>query len=191
MKPTKIILIIIILLLLALVASFALQNNEAPTYSVTLTASTDKQSYNSGDPIVLTVDLTNTGETATCISDTAQGNLAFTSILRDGQPVTSRTVDADFLEALAEFVRVDLESVNPGEKTTIVLTSSYDPGIEAQALHTSEINGISAMTTFYSVEEPGEYEIQMNYEYSGNDSSDCSAIFQGQTNAATVNFIVE
>jgi hypothetical protein len=102
-------------------------------------------------------------------------------------------VHAGTLEALSEFARVDLAEVEPGAQMAISLTSSYDPGIEAQSLHTSEVDGIYADTTFYSIQEKGEYEIQVVYEYPGDVAiaGDCSAIFEGQTNSATVNFIVE
>ncbi len=95
------------------------------------------------------------------------------------------------LEALSEFVRVDLAEVEPGAQATIALTSSYDPGIEAQALHTSEVDSIYADATFYSIQEPGSYEVVVAYEYPGAVSDDCSALFVGQTNTAAVNFIVE
>jgi hypothetical protein len=81
MKSSKHVLILVVLIVGALVAFFATRSDTveapAPTYSVTLEASTDKQSYQSGEAVTLAVDITNTGEVATCISDTSQGNIAF------------------------------------------------------------------------------------------------------------------
>ena len=195
MKSSKNILIIVGLVLVAIFLFFVTGNDkdseQTYSYSVNLEATTDKQIYQSGEEVSFVVDITNTSEVATCISDTSQGNITFLSITRDGQAVDSRTVHADALEALSEFVRVDLQEVEPGAQATISLTSSYDPGIEAQALHTSEVDGIYADATFYSIQEPGSYEVQVVYEYPGEASDDCSAVFQGQTNNATVNFVVE
>jgi len=197
MKYSKHVLILVVLIVGALFAFNTTRNDtsETPTnsYAVTLEASADKQTYQSGETVQLAVDITNTGEVSTCMSDTAQGNIAFSSITRDGQSVDSRTVHMGTLESLSEFVRVDLTEIEPDVKMTILLTSSYDPGIEAQSLHTSEVDGIYADATFYNIQEPGSYEIQMAYEYPGDVAipGDCSAIFEGQTNSATVNFIVE
>jgi len=195
MKSSKHILILVVLIVGALVVFFATRSDTAeapaPLYFVTLAAFTDKQSYQRGEEMILTMDIANTGDVATCISDTTQGNITFTSFTRDGQSVDSRTVHTGTLEALSEFVRADLTEVEPGAQVAIPLTSSYDPGIEAQALHTSEVDGIYADATFYSIQEPGNYEVQVAYQYPGEVSDDCQAVFMGQSNSATVNFTIE
>ena len=98
MKSSKNILILIGLFVLALVVFYTMRGDETITYSVNVEASTDKQKYSSGEEVTLTIDITNTGDLAACISDTSQGNITFLSITRDGQAVDSRTVHADALE---------------------------------------------------------------------------------------------
>lgn len=181
-----------VILLVIVFIYFATRSDDvAHSYSVSLAATTDQQSYASGEPVTLAVSLTNTGEVATCVSNTTQGNISFASFTRDGQPVASRTVHADILEALSMFVRADLVEVQPGAQATIDLTSSYDPGIQAQALHVSKVDDIYADATFYSIQEPGSYEVHVVYEYPGEVSEDCPAVFMGQSNTATVNFVIE
>ena len=157
---------------------------------ISLEASSDKPSYVSGEEIKLAVRLTNTGNKNTCVSDTALGNIKFLSVKRDGKPVETRTAPSYFITSLAEMIKSKLKQLAPGEKMEIALSSSEDPGLKAQALYTTALDKTSGLATFYGVQLPGTYQIELAYEYLGEPSADCSDVFRGITNTATVSFTV-
>lgn len=157
---------------------------------VSLKASSDKPSYASGEEVKLTVSLINAGGNNTCLSDTALGNIKFLSVTRDGKPVETRTAPSYFIISLSEMIKSKLRQLAPGESMEIVLSSSDDPGLGAQALYTTALDNTSGLATFYNIEPLGTYQIEMAYEYPGEPSADCSDVFKGAINTAIVSFTV-
>jgi len=144
----------------------------------------------SGIVIDTVMSLNNTGEIATCVSDIAGGSISFTSITRDGGPVETRSVPADYLAPLPELLKVSLKPISPGEELLVVLSGENDPGLGARTLTTTALEDGTGIVTFYNVEKPGQYALELVYRYVGPDSSDCQSVFKGPSNAVNINFTV-
>ena len=157
---------------------------------VTLSASMDKASYSSGDTMNLAVSLANAGNRETCVSDTALGNIKFLSFTKDGKTVETRTAPSYYLTSLSEMMKAKLKKLAPGENTTMVLSSSQDPGLGANAFYATAVEGTYGMSTFYNVGAPGVYEMKVVYEYPGKSSPDCPNVFKGSIKPATITFTV-
>ena len=188
-QNTRKIIILIAALVVIVVVLFVIFYGNGKA-KVSLGVSSDKQSYTLSDEIKLTVSLTNAGDSNTCLSNTALGNIKFLSATRDGNPIETRTAPSYFLTSLSEMIKSKLKPLVPGEKMEIALSSSEDPGLGARALSTVAVEGTAGMATFYNIKLPGTYKIDVAYEYTGGFSADCSNIFKGATNITTVSFIV-
>ena len=177
----------VVLILGALFFTFSSPEGEV---DVDMSASADKEIYAPNEDVIITVNLNNSGDAPTCLSDRAQGNIKLLSVTRDGESVATREAPSHFIEALYSLVRADLKEVGPGEAMDIELVSTQDPGLGARALYAIRIDGTAGMSTFYAIEQPGEYEVQVAYEYEGESSTECENIYMGPTNTSTVTFSV-
>ena len=171
-------------------ASDANNSGQGAEQNVILTASADKASYGAGEEVRLSLKLTNSDTAAVCLSDMATGNIRFTSLTRDGESVETRSTPSFFIASLSEILKSRLTLVASGEALELTLTSSFDPGLGAWALDTTVPEDSSAMATFYNVGEPGQYALELVYEYTGVPSTDCADVFSGPTNPVPVTFAV-
>lgn len=158
--------------------------------AVTISASTDKKSYSSGDAINLMVRLANSGNKETCVSDTALGSIKLLSVTKDGKAVKTRTAPSYYITSLSEMMKSKLKRLSPGENTEITLSSSQDPGLGANAFYSTASKGTYGISTFYNVEAAGVYEMKIAYEYPGEPSPDCSDVFRGPIEPVTATFAV-
>jgi hypothetical protein len=158
---------------------------------VTLVASTDKASYSKNDTISLNLRLTNSGTADVCLSKGAIGNIKFTSFTRDGNTLKTRSAPSYFLTSFTEILKSRLMRLAPGNNVEFNLVSSFDPGLNANALSTTMPDETSGITTFYNVNELGRYEIGLAYNYVAGPSGDCVNVLGGPTNTATVTFTIQ
>jgi len=158
--------------------------------NVILKASTDKDSYGAGEEVNLGLTLTNSGEADVCISGITTGNIQFASLTRDGESVETRSTRSYFLIPFSDILAGNLAPVSSGESMELGLTSSLDAGLGALAFDTTVADGTSGLATFFNVGEPGEYELDLVYEYAGAPSSDCANVFAGPTNPVSITFTV-
>lgn len=180
-----------VVIILAIVAYFVLPKPAADMdIQIQLTASSDKATYKTGEEINLTANLLNSGQYKVCVSDMSAGNIRFTSLSRDSQLVEMRSAPSYFITSLSEILKSNLVEISPGESLDITFASQADAGLGKQALKTTALDDGRGLSTFYDVETPGDYAVELVYEYAGPESSDCSLIFSGATNSATVNFKV-
>lgn len=181
---------IVAVLILAGIAYFVV-SKPGPREKITLNVSSDKPTYTAGEKIYLTLQVRNAGEAETCVSDMIAGSsLRFTSFTRDGEPVDTRSAPSDFLISFPKILEASLEPIGAGESVDVTISSSLDPGLGVQALRTTALEDGSGMVTFYNVETPGEYALEMVYEYPGPSRPDCATVFKGSTNIATATFTV-
>lgn len=158
---------------------------------ITLAVSSDKPTYSAGEEIHLTLQVRNAGEAETCVSDMVAGSsLRFTSFTRDGEPVDMRSTPVEFITSFSKILEASLKPIEAGESTDVKISSSFDPGLGAQAIRTTALEDGSGAGTFYNVETPGDYALEMVYEYPGPSRTDCANVFQGPTNTATASFRV-
>jgi hypothetical protein len=158
--------------------------------SVGLSVRTDKSSYAPGEQINVTLNLTNEGSRATCISRTPKGTVEFLSVTRDGAPVASRSARSYYITALPEIMKFELVEVAAGASIDVALVSAEDPGLGAAALSTTAIDGTAGNTTFYDISKPGAYEIDVRYAYTGEGSVKCGNAFDGSTAPSKISFTV-
>jgi len=158
--------------------------------NVSLEARTDKDSYAPGEPITLTLTLTNTGTDAVCLSETPDGGVQLTSVTVDGADVRERKTEASYITSLSDIIASKLRSIAPGETMEITLTSEIDAGLGSEAFYHTELDDISGILEFYDVGAPGIYRIEVSYDYQGKESDTCPDILKGSTNTATVSFTV-
>lgn len=182
--------ILILLAVLVAVSAMFLISGSGSDSLVSLEASADKATYQSGEEITLSLRLNNTGAVATCVSDMVPGTVRFTSFTRDGEGPETRTATSYFLASLPEMLAANLESIAPDKGLDIVFSSEFDAGLGGQALRTTALDDSRGLATFYDVATPGAYELELSYEYSGPESNACATIFEKQTNTATVSFTV-
>ena len=159
--------------------------------NITLAAETDKSSYEVGEAIELSLQLTNAGKSATCVGTASAGSVRINSLTRDGEAVATRTGDAHYITSLTDIITSKLRSVAPGKNAVIVLSSEEDPALGTNALYTTEVVDTTAgEVTFYDVGTPGSYELEVSYKYGGEKSESCEQVFTGSSNTAVVSFTV-
>ncbi|MDX1607742.1 MAG: hypothetical protein R3251_00830 [Candidatus Spechtbacterales bacterium] len=186
--PKQILIISVIALIIgAMFFSFRGPEGEA---DITIEAELDKSTYTSDEPINLTLHLNNTGELDACISDMAGETLVFNSLTRNGEMVNTRRVDANYLAPLPMLLEASLEDLPVGGDTHVVLSSEHDSGLDARAFTTTELEGDTGFITFYDISEPGEYNLELVYQYPGPDSENCENVFFGPSNVQNITFTV-
>ena len=187
-NPKK--LFIITAVVIVLVAVFFILERTKISPEVFLEASTDKMFYESGEEVVLSVSWTNSGSVDTCVSDMDAGSIRFISFTRDGEQVETRSAPSYFITSFIEMLEVSLKTVVPGESMDIVMVSRVDPGLGRQALRTTTLEDGRGIGMFYDVETPGDYNLELIYEYPGPPFAGCPSIFQGATNIVRATFTV-
>lgn len=192
MFKSKYIILILIAVFGVVVLFFVLGGSESSVaQNVTFEASADKVSYSAGEEITLSLNLTNSGTTDVCISERSLGSIRFMSITRDGATLETRSAPSYFITSFSEILKSNLTPVVAGDTMELFLKSSFDPGLGSQALSTTIPDDTSGIATFYNVEKPGTYVLEMVYDYAGESSSDCADILNAPSNTATVTFIIE
>lgn len=182
--------VLLLIIVLGVVLLFTL-GGSGSTQNVILEASADKASYSAGEEITLSLNLTNSGTADVCISERSLGSIRFTSITRDGATLETRSAPSYFITSFSEILKSNLTPVATGETMELSLTSSFDPGLGSQALSTTMPDGTSGIATFYNIEKPGTYALEMVYDYVGEPSSDCADILKAPSNTAAVTFVIE
>lgn len=198
---TKNILIVVGVVIVAFVLFLAMNDSEPgetgprnggqrAEQNVILEASADKTSYVTGEEVHLRLNLTNSGTADVCLSNITTGNIQFASLTKDGVPVETRLAPSSFLTSFSEILKSRLVAVASGESMELELKSSLDPGLGAMAFDTTIPEDTSGMATFYNVEKPGQYALELMYEYTGSPSTDCANVFLGPTNSMSITFTV-
>lgn len=161
-----------------------------PALDVTLSATLNKDTFTADEDINVSLELLNAGERAVCLSSLVGGNVVFNTVQRDGGAVETRTTNADYIEALPILLMTNLEPVASGKSLTLALESEHDPGLGSRALGTTVVDGNDGILTLYDVGQPGQYTIELAYHYAGLVSDECTAVFEGPSNTATITFTV-
>lgn len=178
---------ILVLLTLAGAAYFLFAQSGG---NVSLIAMTDKGTYASGEQVKLTLELANAGKGAVCLSQTPKGTVQFLSVTRDGEPVASRTSRSYYIAPLPLLMQAELVEVAADRSMTISLASAEDPGLGAEALSATAVDGSAGKTAFYDISKPGTYAVRVAYRHDGKPSDACKNVFTKMTNTADVSFTV-
>ena len=119
-----------------------------------------------GEPVRLTVSVTNRSDAACGLSKAAEGTVQITSVRRDGQelvPVLTRSFHAD---GLGGAIRAGMVEVAPGLTVELTLAgvriAGGDPGSVVLRSVTAAPDG-AAMDTLWPIGSPGRYEVTAGY----------------------------
>jgi hypothetical protein len=161
-----------------------------PRDGIGITITSVKSEYRRGEPIALSVVLTNGRSSACRISRVAEGSVAILSLTRDGNPVAPVLVNGDYLGGFTEFLGANQVPLAPGASITVPWTSDggTSPGNPA-ALPTSTMDTLDrALIGYWPVAEPGRYEVSARYTPSlaGGSADACP----GSSQPAQVTFAV-
>lgn len=150
----------------------------------------DKSSYRAGETISVTLELNNNGNSPICLSETPLGTISFVTLTRDGSPVPTRQAPSSFITSLTEMVKSKLVAVASNSSIKILLTSSYDPGLDSEILYTTAMDGTSGITTFYDIGKPGDYALEMAYHYQAGATEKCIPVYEKIMTTETIYFTV-
>jgi hypothetical protein len=132
---------------------------------VGLTVTPSKASYAKGEPVQLTVVVTNRRSTACRLDRIPDGSLTILALSRDGTAVVPGLTTATFVDGFATFVQGNLVEVAPGASLTQTLVSTPDPtGDDESALPTSTTDvADQGALEYWPVDQPGDYAVSVGY----------------------------
>lgn len=161
------------------------------TADVALTVSPSKTAYSPGDPVVLSVQVTNKRTGPCRLDKIPAGSLTILSLLRDGVAVAPRITTANFIDGFATFIQGNLVSVAPNASLTQTLASEPDPTNDDEAaLQVSTMDVFNqAAVAYWPVDQPGHYSISVGYALAAPPTSGtaaCLASGDGATTTFTV-----
>jgi hypothetical protein len=147
---------------------------------VALTATPSKAAYAQGEPVVLSIQVTNKRGSACRLDKLPAGSLTILSLLRDGVAVVPRLTSTTFIDGFSSFIQGNLVSIAPDASLTQTLTSEPDPtGADGAALAVSTMDLFNqASVAYWSVDQPGHYTISVGYALAappGDGSAACLA----------------
>ena len=175
--------------LLVLALSMCICNTGCPpAKNVTLTADSAKTVYATGEPIDISLTLTNTGTSVVNLSRLLDGNITISSLTRNGAVVPAASEDIRYEMDLATILKDSVVAVNPGQDVSIRLTSySYDK-LGGQVLRTVKYQPSDRHKALLrQVNQPGSYNLALVYKYAGPSSP---GVFSSETNVAHIAFTV-
>ena len=184
----KLLLLLAIVLVIGALFFMMFRSGQETKSRISLEVSADKPTYTSGEEITLTAKLTNAGSGETCVSNMETASVRVSSLLRDGEEVATRSAVSYFITSFPKMLESSLVPLPSGESLELILESSRDQGLDAQALRTTALRDGRGVAMFYDVETPGSYKLELVYKYQGTASPECADVFEGETNTATVLF---
>ncbi|KKU44426.1 MAG: hypothetical protein UX61_C0001G0027, partial [Parcubacteria group bacterium GW2011_GWA2_46_7] len=183
LRTSKKLILIVAVVVVAVIFIFVFNGSrQANGKDIVVEVSTDKSSYTAGEKVNIKLNLINSGSAGACLSESSIGNISFVSLTRDGTVVETRSAPSYFLTSFSQILKSRLITVAPGSVMKLSLMSGFDPGLDAEALSTTMPEDTSGIATFYNIEKPGQYELWLVYEYTGEPSDDCTDTIKGPTN---------
>jgi hypothetical protein len=146
--------------------------------------------YPKGETISILAVLKNTSTSVLSLSDQIAGTLQIVFLQKDGKSVPTRTSFVSSYESLAYLLKQSLKPLAANESLPLLLTSESDSELGGEALGSIRLgqDGFDQVT-FYSVHEPGRYELSLVYEIPVLTGL-ASETFKGKTNEVTLSFTV-
>ncbi len=124
-----------------------------------------KALYRSGEPIVLSLLLTNRTAESCHLSRVAAGAVTILSLTRDGTAITPVLSTGSYLDGFASFLAANLVAVAPGASQTVSLASELNPATGGRAaLRTASLgSNDQAALAFWPVDQVGHYTLTASY----------------------------
>lgn len=155
------ILVTVVLILVAACTTVATPPQAGPDLQIT----SFKPQYARGEPVVLSIILTNRGTSPCRMSGVTDGALTIRSMSRDGSPVLPMLAGADYLDGFEHYVVSNLKNVVAGGSVSLPLVTQPGSAIAGPAgfeMFTGDIfNG--ADVSSWPVDRPGQYVLTAIY----------------------------
>ena len=157
---------------------------------VKLAVSPTAPQFTVGDPVTLSIDLENVGIVTTRVSTLTDGNLRIVALDRDGSPVVPRETTIRYRDSLKSLLNGTMATLAPGEHVVFDWQSVVDPPQSGPAFQVVRYDPDGADTASLSaVAQPGRYTMTLVYRF-GDPWGQPYDVFTGETNQATVTFVV-
>ncbi|MDQ6616397.1 MAG: type III secretion system effector protein [Actinomycetota bacterium] len=148
-----------------LVGGVAMPAAHAAGGPVALTITPDQPSYTPGQPVTLTLQLTNNGSTPCQASDLVDGNVVLDSYLRNGSPVPEPSSLIRYDDSLSSLILHSLHTINPGSSLSLVWTTTTNELTGGQAFMEVPFPGdVIGPVDFLDAATPGNYVLQAHYQ---------------------------
>lgn len=164
-------------------ASTALAQQAAAEPAVSLSITTSKSSYASGEAPIFTVAVTNNGAAACDLAATPIATLQVIGATLDRQPLTPDFVRMQVIDGVGQGVASRLKSAASGES----ITFDVDTGADRSLPVSTALRDGSALTARWPLEANGAYELRLNYQVPSMAGGKACA---GMSNIAVVRFTV-
>jgi hypothetical protein len=135
------------------------------TAGVSVKITPSKPEYAPGEPVVLTIELTNNEPKACRVSKIPDGAIAVVSLTRDGTAVAPTLSSGDYPDGFASFLRANQAQLAPNVSASLVLRSEENTAVDGRpALDTSTMDGQDGSTlVFWPVDTAGRYALAIRY----------------------------
>jgi hypothetical protein len=152
---------------LLLAASACTNQSPSPNAAPGLRIEPTKSQYRAGEPVVLSVTLTNRTNRSCRLSRQPAGAVVFSSLTRDSQPVLPTLLRASYIAGFQDFLAAALVEVGPGQSLSMKLASQTQPSVDGRAaLETSTLDsGNEESLLVWPVDRAGSYRLTAAYTF--------------------------
>lgn len=172
------------------VAPAAAAESAPPASGLTLTASTPAERYDLGQPVPLTLSVTNNTGTPCSLATAPNGALHVTEVVRDGVALEPSLGSAFFTDGLEPELRRSLRATAPGETVSVTADARrYGAGGDPSLLSVDALPGGHGVAGLWPVGAAGRYVVSATYAVPAI-SMPGGEVCPGSSDVATVAFTV-
>jgi len=133
--------------------------------ALSLKLAVSKPQYAPGEPVVLSIAVSNSGAESCRVSRVADGFVSIVSLTRDGVALTPIITSGDYINGFTAFLTSNLVSLAPKASRSLSLASAPAYGADkAMALEAASLDAKdTAALAIWPVDRPGRYEIAIRY----------------------------
>jgi hypothetical protein len=148
-----------------------------------------KGRYRQGEPVVLSLTVTNRSDRSCRLSRIPAGAIVFSSVTRDGQPVLPTLARATYIAGFQDLLASALMEVGAGQSLSMRLTSEANPSVQGRpALETSALDsGNEESLLIWPLDQPGDYKVSAAYVFPAF-ASRMADVCRGQTDWVLTGF---
>jgi hypothetical protein len=164
---------------------------QAENSGLGLEISVSSQHYDPGDPVELTMTVTNRGTQPCQLVESATGTVHVLSVKRDGAPVSPSFGSGRFPVGIASSILAKRKTVPAGGSVTFdVVSAQSDRAVDSAMLHTDDpLAGGAGVAALWPVGRSGQYTVVVQYSVPAVGAADTKPC-TGSSNVATTTFSV-
>lgn len=154
--------------LIALLTGCSGSHRSAPSSTaggVGLVVASSKSQYGRGEPVTVSITVTNANDRECRLSKLPQGVVTIVSVTRDGTPLAPQIGTARFYVSFSAAVAANLVTVAAGKAVQMSLASEINPATGAgNALVTYSADGRGGATlAAWTIDAVGHYQLSISY----------------------------